>query len=278
VIWHLGLALSGVFLAGLDNDDPSQKEQARLAGVWSFALVEVEGKKQPEVPFATNRMILSQDGHYAVVQGPRVTRGTLKVDPTKHPKHYNPSIVTGRLKGLTFPGIYELDGDTLTICLPLRSKERPGVLVSKPGNGLMLQVFKREKQSVRDALVEAGRLELAGTWQAVSYSLDGVKASDDDMKKIKLAIDADGKTSASRNGQVFIASTTKIDPTSAPMTIDVTFTEGGDKGRTALGIYKIEDDVLTICRAAPDQPRPSAFASEPGSGHTLMAYKRDQAK
>jgi uncharacterized protein (TIGR03067 family) len=276
VTGYLWLALAGVLLIGLTTEDLTKKEHARLAGVWSFAIVEVEGKKQPEVPFTTNKMILTKDGNYAVIQGPRVTRGTLKLDPTKDPKHYDPSIMTGRLKGLTVPGIYELDGDTLTICLPLRSKERPAVLASKPGNGLMLQVFKREKQSVQEALVEAGRLELAGTWEAVSYSLDGNKASDEDMKKIKLLIDAEGKTTAFREGKSFIASTTKLDPSANPMTIDMTYTEGDIKGRTAPGIYKIEGDLLTICRSAPDKPRPTEFASQPGSGHTLMTYKREK--
>ena len=142
----------------------------------------------------------------------------------------------------------------------------------------MHQVFKREKQEVKEALVGAGRLELAATWQAVSYSLDGKKAAAEELKNIKLTIDAEGKTAAMRDGQVFIASTTKIDPAADPMSIDMTYTAGDSKGRTALGIYKIEDDVLTICRSAPDKARPTAFASAPGSGHTLMTYKRDQAK
>jgi len=272
------LVLTGVLVFSFDSGELTRKEYERLAGVWSFALVEVEGKKQPDVPFATNKMILSKDGSYVVVQGPRVTRGTLKLDPARDPKHYDPSITTGRLKGLTVPGIYELNGDTLRLCFPLRSKERPAALASKPGSGLMLQVFQREKQDVKEALVEAGRLELTGTWQAVSYSLDGNKAPDEDMKKIKLSIDSEGKTAALRDGQVFIASTTRIDPARDPMTIDVTFTEGEARGRTALGIYKIEDDVLTICRTAPGKARPTEFSSRPGSGQTLMAYKREKAK
>src|SRR5438132_3590562 len=125
VTGHVWLVLMGVLVLDFDNDDLTRKEYARLAGVWRFALVEVEGKRQPDVPFATNKMILSKDGHYVVGQGPRVTRGTLKLDPAKNPKHYNPTIMTGRLQGLTVPGIYELDGDTLRICFPLRNKERP---------------------------------------------------------------------------------------------------------------------------------------------------------
>ena len=98
------------------------------------------------------------------------------------------------------------------------------------------------------------------------------------MKKIKLTIDADGKTTARSEGKVFIAGTTKIGPAESPMTIDMSYTEGYIKGQTALGIYKIEDDLLTICRAAPDKPRPTEFSSRPGSGHTLMTYKREKAK
>ena len=56
-----------------------------------------------------------------------------------------------------------------------------------------------------------------------------------------------------------------------------TYTLGDLKGQTAPGIYKIEDDLITICRAAPGQARPTTFASEPGNGHTLMTYKREKA-
>jgi uncharacterized protein (TIGR03067 family) len=97
------------------------------------------------------------------------------------------------------------------------------------------------------------------------------------MKKIQLVFDADGKTTALNDGKVFLASTTKIDPTATPATIDITFSAGEGKGATAQGIYKIEDGVLTICRSAPGKPRPKDFASEPGSGLTLMSYKHQAA-
>jgi uncharacterized protein (TIGR03067 family) len=131
-----------------------QKEYARLEGVWRFALVEVEGVKQPDLPFETNKLIVSKDGSFVIVQGPKITRGTLKLDPTQTPKHYDFSVTSGPNKNLTALGIYELDGDTYRICVPLRGKERPPALVSKPGNGCLLQVFKREKKDVKRALME----------------------------------------------------------------------------------------------------------------------------
>jgi uncharacterized protein (TIGR03067 family) len=126
--------------------------------------------------------------------------------------------------------------------------------------------------------VKAERKQLSCTWQAVSYALNGQKASDEDMKKVKLIIDRNGDTRAQQEGKTFIASTTGIDPTRNPKFIDIAFTEGDPRGRTSLGIYKLEGDVLTICRSAPGQPRPERFSSEPGSGHTLMSYRREKVR
>ena len=116
--------------------------------------------------------------------------------------------------------------------------------------------------------------ELAGTWQAVTYALDGKAASAEDQKKIQLLIDRDGKARAELEGKTFIAGTIKADPGKTPKTMDITYTQGQEKGKTSRAIYKIEGDRLTICRSAAGSPRPTAFASEPGSGHTLMTYRR----
>jgi uncharacterized protein (TIGR03067 family) len=271
----VGLALALVVLMGTNDDDASRNEYARLEGVWRFALVEVEGVKQRDAPFETNKLIVSKNGRYLILQGPRMTRGVIKLDPSKTPKHYDVTITNGPSKGLKASGVYEIDGDSYKLCLPFRGKERPAALVSTPGSGCLFYVFNREKADVTDALIAAGRQELAGTWQAVSYALNGNTATEEDMKKIQLVIHADGKTTARNEGKVFIASTTTIDPTQEPMTMDLTYTDGGPKGTNSLGIYQIEDKILTICRAAAGQARPTEFSSTPGSGQTLMTYKRE---
>src|SRR5262249_8269113 len=107
----------------------------------------------------TNKMIICKDGGYIVIQGPKVTRGTLKVDPAKTPKHYDVTPTTGQLKGLSFSGIYELEGDTLKLCFPVRGKDRPAALASKPGSGLLFEVLHRAKQDLNEAINEAERLE-----------------------------------------------------------------------------------------------------------------------
>jgi uncharacterized protein (TIGR03067 family) len=115
---------------------------------------------------------------------------------------------------------------------------------------------------------------LAGTWRAATYALDGKEATAADLKDIRLIIDGDGKFKAQNAGQTFLAGTIKLGPDKNPRAMDITYTEGDLKGQTSLAIYELASDTLRICRAAPGKPRPTEFASRPGSGLTLMSYQR----
>jgi uncharacterized protein (TIGR03067 family) len=74
-----------LLVAPHDDKEAATKEIARFEGAWRFAMVEVEGVKQADVPFETNKIIIRGDGTYVVVQGQRITRGRFNVDPTKSP-------------------------------------------------------------------------------------------------------------------------------------------------------------------------------------------------
>lgn len=165
------------------KDAAVKDEQARLEGVWSFASVKVNGQPQPGAGHEADRLIFQKDGRFTVVQRLGITHGTFKVNPGHTPKQYDVRIETGRLKGISVPAIYELSGDTLTICMPLGGSERPTVLESKPNDGHLFEVFKRERETVKEALIAAGRRELTATWQAEAYALDGKPASAADLKK-----------------------------------------------------------------------------------------------
>ncbi len=259
------------------GQDAADKDYGRFEGIWRFDLVEVEGVKRPAVPFETNKIIIGKNGNFIVVQGPKITRGVFKLDPSKSPKHFDFIVSSGSAKGQTIMGIYEISDDTYKICLPLAEKGRPAAFDSMPGSGTILQILKRERQDMKETLTKVGRQKLAGSWQAFSYELDGKKASDEDMKHIKLVFDAAGKGVASRDGKVFVEASSKLDLSKNPPAIDFQYTTGDYKGQTSLGIYEVEDDVLTICRAPNGRPRPTKFESKPGSGLTLMSYKRDKS-
>jgi uncharacterized protein (TIGR03067 family) len=253
--------------------DATAKEYAQFAGTWTFVSLEVAGKRIP---------LEALKGHVLVLKGDRfemsspegVAKGTFTFNLQTKPKQLDVTFTDGPQKGQSIKAIYKLEGDTYTLCLDTIGKERPAEFASKPGTGLVLEVLRREKPAADKDAVRAERKRLAGTWQALTYELDGNKASAEDMKGIQLVIDAEGKTQARRDGSVFIASTTRIDPTAKPKTIDITFTEGEGTGKTALGIYNLEGETLTICRAAPGKDRPTEFTGKAGSGLTLMTFQR----
>ena len=71
--------------------------------------------------------------------------------------------------------------------------------------------------------------------------------------------------------------TCRLHPGQRPKAIDLTLAAGPDKGKTFLGIYKLEGDTYTICRpVAPGKERPTAFATRPGSGLMLVVWKRQK--
>lgn len=266
----MGLAL----VIGSGGEDAAKKELARFEGVWSFSQVQVDGAKQPATVFPANKMIVLKDGRYVVIQGSRITHDRVKLDPAAKPKQIDVTLTDGPAKGQTLAGIYDLSADTYKFCGFLHGKDRPARIASAPKSGTILHIMKREKQTPKEALVELYRQELAATWQATSFEREGDKATDEQLTGIQLIIAPDGNTQSLIGGSVFLAGPCTLDPTQDPMTLDVSYTEGVNKGKTSLGIFKIEDGVLTICRRPPDKPRPTEFLSKPDSSTILISYKR----
>ena len=143
-------------LRGADNQAAIAKEYAQFEGVWRFALVKVEGARQPRLPFATNKIIfIAAQRRYVAIQDTQITRGFFHLDATKTPKQIDCTVTDSQNKSRTYFGIYELEGDTYTFCGSFRpNRERPAKLLSKPGSETVFEVFKRSYQSVKDALIE----------------------------------------------------------------------------------------------------------------------------
>jgi uncharacterized protein (TIGR03067 family) len=127
--------------------------------------------------------------------------------------------------------------------------------------------------------VEAVEKELQafkGTWRLISREVNGKKISEEEFKDVILTHDGEGQFSVRRGDTVFVEGTVALDPTKKPSTIDVTFTEGENKGKTVLGIYEIERDTFRVCHARPGDERPTEFSTKAASGHTLIVYKREK--
>lgn len=123
---------------------------------------------------------------------------------------------------------------------------------------------------------EPARQELnkqQGTWVTVSFRHDGQERPGEVVRTITRTVDGDHVV-WKRDGKSFAGTTIALDPGQSPRAIDVSPDGGPTRGKWVLGIYKIENDTLTICMAGPDQPRPRDFKAEKGSKLTLMVLKR----
>jgi len=68
------------------------------------------------------------------------------------------------------------------------------------------------------------------------------------------------------------------DASKSPKTIDYVNTHGTNKGKSQLGIYEFDGDLLRVCVAAPGSARPQKFESLRGSGMTLTVWRRSDFK
>jgi uncharacterized protein (TIGR03067 family) len=115
-----------------------------------------------------------------------------------------------------------------------------------------------------------------GIWRTSTSVYDGQEAPAEVVRSITRTVDKDHVV-WKRDGKSFAGTKIELDPSRDPKAIDVIPDGGQDRGERVLGIYKLEGDRLTICMAAPGQPRPKAFKAEKGSGHTLRTFIRERA-
>ena len=117
---------------------------------------------------------------------------------------------------------------------------------------------------------------MQGKWTVLSIKeSDGKGPPEDFLKDIEVIVKDDSmKILLTAKKETLDAFKMKLDPTKKPKAVDFTHTEGPDKGKTELGIYKLEGDTLTICVNDFDKERPTGFATKDGSKISLIVLKK----
>ena len=116
---------------------------------------------------------------------------------------------------------------------------------------------------------------LQGVWEFTSLEIDGNKMPQQMLLGSK--IEVDGNKFTTKTGATAYKGTFKIDTAQKPKTIDLTFTEGPEKGNTSLGIYELEGDQWKICLTIGAKERPKEFATKVDSGLALETLQRKKA-
>ncbi len=141
---RLALATAVAALAVLTarGDDADHKA---LQGTWVIEAATLEGRDHID-DFAGMKLILAGD-RYTVDFAKNTDKGTFAIDPTKTPKRIDIRSADGPFKGKTLPGIYELKGNTLVLCLEGDGKadKRPTKFDAPGTTRNMLLTYRREK-------------------------------------------------------------------------------------------------------------------------------------
>jgi uncharacterized protein (TIGR03067 family) len=120
---------------------------------------------------------------------------------------------------------------------------------------------------------EAKVESIDGVWRPSAAEVGGKPFPDEVRKAIKLELKGDQYT-------VTVADkidrgTCKVNSSSKPKTLDITGTEGPNKGRTFLAIYELNGDTLRVCYDLSGKARPTEFISKPDPSSFLATYKRE---
>ena len=261
-----------------------------LQGVWNVSSLEVDGQKMPEHMLANGKIVIQGSRFTSTGMGP-VYEGMVTLDASSNPRHIDMTFDAGPEKGNTNLGIYKLDGDTWTLCLAMRGSVRPSKFATTNGSGFALESLTRgsaspsakakrpssQKAPKQTVEISSGvKTEFEGEWQMVSGVMSGAAMDAASVQWVK-RITVGNQTTVHAGPQTILKVTFTHDRSKLPQTLTYVITAGSGKGKTQMGIYEFEGDLLRICMSAPGSPSaPAQFESQRGDGRTLTAWKRLQ--
>jgi uncharacterized protein (TIGR03067 family) len=114
-----------------------------MDGTWTCISATVNGNPLPGDTVKLLRMTLAGD-RYKTEKGSQVLfESTYRVDPAAVPPQIDIVGTEGDFKGKVAQGIYQLAGDTMTMCYTMPGKPRPTAFESVPGSEAYLMCWKR---------------------------------------------------------------------------------------------------------------------------------------
>ena len=134
---------------GATNDNPapitSKDDLTLLVGTWGVEKAEFDSKDWSDM-YQSAKLKIAAGGKYTFAMNVvGEESGTITVDPAKSPKKMDMVAEAGPTKGQVQAAIYQLDGDTLTVCLSAYEGKHPTEFETKPNSARILLTYKRTK-------------------------------------------------------------------------------------------------------------------------------------
>jgi len=128
------------------REAPKEGEAKPIEGTWRVIEVDANGKHSAQETSTKQRWVITRDRltmHYDDGGSDEIT---YQVDPTQKPKRIDLTFSTGAFGGMTFLGIFELNGDQLKVCYTKAQGKRPSEfdVSGENARGGLRFVLKRE--------------------------------------------------------------------------------------------------------------------------------------
>ena len=128
------------------TDPASRGDMEKLQGIWRTVAVEVDGSPVASWLFENARLVIADDRftlRNPLPDADQRTEGALRLDAGKIPKQLKLTLDGGQI----LEEIYELEGNTLRVCYPIKDGNRPTDFKTTPQSGLSVVVYERESRS-----------------------------------------------------------------------------------------------------------------------------------
>jgi len=141
------VSIAGLVAAAEDKEPAIKHDRSLYRGTWRAVSLQVDGKMAADQDTKKLTVINRDGGLWSLLsEGKEISAGTSEIDPTKTPKTIDFVPSMGSDKGKLYQGIYALLGDHRKLCFAPPGKPRPLEFSSKPGSGVILVAFEREKK------------------------------------------------------------------------------------------------------------------------------------
>lgn len=174
----------GIVGAADDQQSDAERELAKFQGTWTIESSVAGGLEIPADQLQGFLVIYEGDRHTLKFGDQVFQVGTQTIDPSQSPKAIDVTMIEGSAKGTVMLGIYEIDGDKLTVCFDPTGKERPTEFKSETGSQNFLNVHRRVTSTAPETTLDQPQPEhellkrLAGEWrfEKRSAEADGAPA------------------------------------------------------------------------------------------------------
>ena len=244
---------------------------AKLQGAWTLTTLHMDGRDFP----ATGGIEIQGDHFKSVGMGAPYS-GVVELDETRKPRRFDLVFTEGPEAGNRNLGIYQLNGDSWKLCLNTSGKSRPRSFAADAGSGNALEVFRRESVAADppyEPIAIEVEGELIGEWEMRAGFQNG-HSLDPEMVETGRRVISATRTTTYFGDEIYMQATYTTDPWQTPKTIDIVL----NSGRTQLGIYDVQGDIMKICFTTPGHPRPTDFESKPGDHRTSAVWKRRRSR